>query len=110
MINIFDSISEISDYLEDAIGKKLTRYISGSSNWNEDFDLVNTERLRCVLRIVLMFEYAFDKETAKSWLLGKNSRLQDQSPAYAIRNGTGINDYHPVIVAATVFCLPKFIE
>ena len=108
MIESFDNINEVSDHLEDTIGKKLTRYISGL-DWDGNFDLVNAERLRCALRVTLMIEYAFDKETAKAWLLGKNSRLQDQSPAYAIRNGTGINDYHPVVVAATVFCLPKFI-
>lgn len=104
MTESFNDIDKIRDHLEDSIGKKLTSYIVGFDKKDNDYKT----KLACAFRVVSMFEYAFDKETAKSWLLGKNSRLQDQSPAYAIRNGTGIDDYHPVIVAAMVFCLPKF--
>jgi hypothetical protein len=105
MIESFNDIDEIRDHLEDSIGKKLTSYIVGFDKKGNDYKT----KLACAFRVVSMLEYAFDKETAKSWLLGKNSRLQDQSPAYAIRNGVGIDDYHPVIVAAMAFCLPKFI-
>lgn len=106
MIESFNDIDEIRDHLEDSIGKKLTSYIVGFDKKGNDYKT----KLACAFRIVSMFEYAYDKETAKSWLLGKNSRLDDNSPAYTIRNGTKLDEYQQVIIAATVFCLPKFID
>lgn len=106
-------ISEIAGYLQKTIGQKLTGYLVGLTDpkvvgsWvaektapkSDDY----TTRLRCAYKVVRMVENAFDKETAKSWLLGTNSRLGEQSPAYVIRNAKDSNDYRLVVRTARTF-------
>ena len=106
-------ISEIAGYLQKTIGQKLTGYMVGLTDpkvvggWISEKTLPKNDdyatRLRCAYKVVRMIEGAFDKETAKSWLLGTNSRLEEQSPAYVIRNATESNDYRLVVRTARTF-------
>jgi hypothetical protein len=50
-----------------------------------------------------MIRDCYDSETAKAWLFGTNSRLDDQAPIGLLRNGKTPEDFVPVVRTARQF-------
>jgi hypothetical protein len=99
-------------YLQDNLGQKLTAYIAGLTDpkavgsWirGETEPRDNTVmRLRNAYQAVRMLVEAYDADTAKAWLLGTNTRLNDEAPAYLIRNAKVVDDLRQLVPTARAF-------
>jgi hypothetical protein len=87
--------AEIAGYLQDQLGQRIAAHLVGlrdakqigryrKSNGpspNQTTDL----RLREGYKIVRMIAGAFDADTAKAWLFGTNTRLDDAAPIDVLR-------------------------
>jgi hypothetical protein len=104
--------AEIAGYLQDTIGQKVTAYLAGV----EDPKLVGRwsrgeiqprgfaeTRLRHGYLIVRMLVDAYDAETAKAWLYGSNSRLDDRAPALILRKAERLEDIQLLVPVAKAF-------
>jgi hypothetical protein len=103
---------KIAAYLQETLGQKLTAYVAGLTDpkavgsWireeNDPRDLA-VMRLRCAYQAVRMLVAAYDAGTAKAWLLGTNTRLNDEAPAYLLRNSRTVDDLRQLIPTARAF-------
>ena len=57
-------------------------------------------RLREGYRVVRMLVDGYDAETARAWLFGTNSRLDDHAPIDAFANATDAAEFAEVVNAA----------
>lgn len=64
---------------------------------------VTKMRLRAAYQVNRLLVDAYDDETAKAWLFGMNSRLDDRAPASAIRQAIVPDDLDGVIPADRAF-------
>lgn len=88
------SVAELARYLQDTIGQRPAAALAGLSDARqigryatpdgpEPRDLVE-RRLREGYKVVRMLSDAYDAKTAKAWLFGINTRLDDQAPVEAL--------------------------
>lgn len=86
------SIPEIAAYLRDQLGQRVTAYLVGAADPKQIAGYVRgarisdlrARRLREGYKVVRMIEAVYSVETAKVWLFGTNSRLDDQAPIEVI--------------------------
>lgn len=104
------SISEIAGYLQDALGQRIAAHLVGSADAkqigryrkadgpkpNPTTDL----RLREGYKIVRMIAESFDDKTARAWLFGTNTRLDDKAPIDVFRRATESTQFAEVKAAA----------
>ena len=104
------SIPEIAGYLQDALGQKIAAHLVGSRDAkqigryrkaggptpNATTDL----RLREGYKIVRMIVESFDDKTARAWLFGTNTRLDDEAPIDVLRRATEPTQFAEVKAAA----------
>jgi hypothetical protein len=105
-------ITEIATYLRQHLGKNTTAYISGVSDpkmvsrWiaglNKPRDPAQL-RMRESYQAARLLVTAYGDETAKAWFLGSNAHLDDQAPAYIVRQATNWEDMRFVVAAARAF-------
>ena len=110
--SIATKLPKIAEYLQGTLGQKLTAYIAGLTDpkavgsWiqgdNEPRDTAAL-RLRYAYQIVRMLIEAYDADTAKAWLLGSNTRLNDEAPAYLLRNAKAVDGLRQLIPTARAF-------
>jgi hypothetical protein len=105
-------IHEIVTFLRQHLGKSLTAYISGV---NDDKMVLrwivrqNTPRPHPQMRMREGYQAArllvsvYGDDTAKAWFLGSNTRLDDQAPAYVLRNAKSCEGLRFVVSAALAF-------
>jgi hypothetical protein len=103
------AISQIAGYLQEHLGQKITAYLSGLDHaktvglWvsgaSEPRDLAKT-RLRYAYQAARFLIEAYDAETAKAWLFGSNTMLDDEAPAYVLRHASTPDDLRLIIPAA----------
>ena len=88
-------VSEIAGYLQDQLGQRIAAHMVGSRDAkqigryrkpdgptpNQTTDL----RLREGYKIVRMIVESFDAKTARAWLFGTNTRLDDEAPIDVLR-------------------------
>lgn len=105
-------INEIAEYLQDHLGQKMTAYMSGVSDpkmvsrWITGRNTPRDEpkmRLREGYQVVRLLASAYGDETAKAWLFGSNTRLDDQAPAYVLRHASNWEELRFVVPAARAF-------
>ena len=60
-------------------------------------------RLREGYQAARLLVTTFGNETAKAWLFGSNTRLDDRAPAYVLRNARGWEDLRLIVPAARAF-------
>jgi hypothetical protein len=105
-------IDEVALFLRTHLGKKTTAYVSGVSDpkmVNHWIARRNTPRerpqmrLREVYRAAELLVAAHGDEVAKAWFIGSNAELDDQAPAYVIRNAGTWEDLRLVLPAARAF-------
>lgn len=104
------SISEITAYLQDALGQKITAHLVGSADTaqiaryrepdgsppNATIDLRLREGYEVTRRIV----ETFDDTTARAWLFGTNACLDDEAPVAVLRRASEPTQFAEVKAAA----------
>ena len=105
-------IAEIAAFLQDALGQKVTAYLSGLRDakivgrWvrgqADPRDLVKM-RLRAGYQAARLIVEAYGPETAKAWFFGCNTRLDDEAPASVLRRARTPDDLRHVVPAARAF-------
>jgi hypothetical protein len=105
-------LPKIAEYLQDTLGQKLTAYVAGLvdpkavGSWirgENDPRTPSDMRLRYAYQVVRMLVEAYDAETAKAWLFGTNTRLNDEAPAYLLRNAQKVDDLRSLVPTARAF-------
>lgn len=89
------SVADVAGYLQDHLGQRIAAHLVGLRDAKqigryrrEDGPEPNqrTElRLREGYKVVRMIIEAFDEKTAKAWLFGTNTRLDDEAPIDVLR-------------------------
>ena len=106
------TLPKIAEYLQGTLGQKFTAYIAGLSDPKAVGSWIQGEneprgaadmRLRCAYQIVRMLIEAYDAETAKAWLLGSNSRLNDEAPAFLLRYAKTVEGLRLLVPTARAF-------
>lgn len=96
------------EYLKNHIGPENTSYIAGLENVEQlkeiSFGVNETieMRIRHAYDVVRVLSEKYDDRTAKSWLYGINTRLEN-SPAYTIRHAESLKDLEDVVAIARGF-------
>jgi hypothetical protein len=104
------SVGEIAAYLQDRLGQRMTAFLAGLSDAKQigryaradgpEPRAAVTQRLRHGYKVVRMISDAFDADTAKAWLFGTNTRLDDQAPIEVLRAAEKPEQFTAVIRAA----------
>lgn len=104
------SLTEITNYLITTVGQRTAAAIAGlhdveqlaryTRDSNPESNDVEELRLREGYKIVRILIDAYDATTARAWLFGTNSRLDDRSPIDVLRQATNPGDLTPVVKAA----------
>jgi hypothetical protein len=103
-------VAEIAAYLQDALGQRIAAHLIGSRDAkqigryrkaggpapNATTDL----RLREGYKIVRMIVESFDSKTARAWLFGTNTRLDDAAPIDVLRQAKEPTQFAEVRAAA----------
>ncbi len=104
------SIREIATYLQDTVGQRVAAAIAGLADAKQigrysredgpQPHAMTERRLREGYKVVRMLVDAYDDETAKAWLFGTNTRLDDQAPIEVLGAATETADFKTVVQAA----------
>jgi len=104
------TVADVAGYLQDHLGQRIAAHLVGLRDAKqigryrkEDGPEPNqrTElRLRESYKVVRMIVEAFDEKTAKAWLFGTNTRLDDEAPIDALRAATEPAQFAEVRAAA----------
>lgn len=107
-----NKLPKIANFLQDNLGQKLTAYVAGLTDPKAVGSWIRGEndprqpagmRLRYAYQVVRMLVEAYDAETAKAWLFGANTRLNDEAPAYLLRNAKTVGDLRQLVPTARAF-------
>jgi uncharacterized protein (DUF2384 family) len=105
-------VRELAHYLQETVGQKMTAFLAGLNDprvvgrWASGKNapqLENEMRLRYGYRVVRLLTNAYDPSTAKAWLFGTNSRLEDRAPIVMLRETTDIGTMARVFLTARAF-------
>jgi hypothetical protein len=104
------SIREIAAYLQDAVGQRVAAAIAGLVDAKQIGRYAREDgpephgaaerRLREGYKIVRMLVDAYDGKTARAWLFGTNTRLDDQAPIEVLGAATDTAEFTSVVRAA----------
>jgi hypothetical protein len=104
------SIREIAAYLQEAVGQRVAAAIAGLADAKQIGRYVRANgpephgtterRLREGYKVVRMLVDAYDDKTARAWLFGTNTRLDDQAPVEVLGAATHTADFTLVVQAA----------
>jgi hypothetical protein len=109
---VMTPLPKIAAFLQENLGQKLTAYITGLTDpkavgsWikgDSDPRPPADMRLRYAFKVVRMLSEAYDSETAKAWLFGSNTRLNDEAPAYLLRRAEQVDDLRQLVPTARAF-------
>lgn len=103
-------IGEIASYLQERLGQRMTAFLTGLADVKQVGRYAREDgpepraavahRLRHGYKVVRMISEAYDTETAKAWLFGTNTRLDDQAPIEVLRTAEKPEQFTAVIRAA----------
>lgn len=103
-------VAEIAGYLQDALGQRIAAHLIGSRDAKQigryrkaDGPTPNPttdQRLREGYKIVRMIVESFDDKTARAWLFGTNTRLDDAAPIDVLRQAKKPTQFAEVRAAA----------
>lgn len=104
------AVSEIAAYLQDRLGQRMTAFMAGLTDAKQIGRYAREDgpepraavarRLRHGYKIVRMINEAYDAETAKAWLFGTNTLLDDEAPIEVLRAADEPEQFTAVIRAA----------
>jgi hypothetical protein len=103
-------IPQIATYLQETVGQRVAAALAGLSDAKQIGRYArengpephgSTERrLREGYKVVRMLVDAYDAKTARAWLFGTNTRLDDQAPIEVLGAATETADFVAVVRAA----------
>ncbi len=103
-------IAEIAAYLQGSLGQRMAAFLAGLSDAKQIGRYAQEDgpepraavarRLRHGYKIVRMISDAYNAETAKAWLFGTNTRLDDQAPIEMLRAAESPEQFTAVVRAA----------
>jgi hypothetical protein len=105
-------MAEIVRYLQEHLDRQVVAYIAGLKDAQMVADWIagiaepqlrRRLRLRYAYRAARMVVEAFDDSTAEAWLFGSNPKLDDEAPAWVLRNARTLDDLRHLIPAAKAF-------
>lgn len=104
------SIREIAAYLQDAVGQRVAAAIAGLIDAKQigryaresgpEPHGATERRLREGYKVVRMLVDAYDGKTARAWLFGTNTRLDDGAPIEVLGAAKDTEEFAMVIRAA----------
>ncbi len=103
-------IREVASYLQETVGQRITAALAGLADAKqigryarvggpEPRD-VTERRLREGYKVVRMLVDAYDDKTARAWLFGTNTRLDDRAPVEVLGDASDTADFAMVVQAA----------
>jgi hypothetical protein len=103
-------VAEIAAYLQGNLGQRMAAFLAGLSDAKQIGRYAQEDgpepraavarRLRHGYKVVRMISDAYDAETAKAWLFGTNTRLDDQAPIEMLRAAESPEQFTAVVRAA----------
>jgi hypothetical protein len=103
-------IREIAAYMQDSVGQRVVAAIAGLADAKQigryareggpEPHGVTERRLREGFKVVRMLVDAYDAKTARAWLFGTNSRLDDQAPIEVLGSAVDTAEFASVLRAA----------
>lgn len=103
-------IDEIAGYLQEHLGQRMAAHLGGLSDVKQIGRYLRPDgpapsqrteqRLREGYKVVRMIIDAFDEKTARAWLFGTNTRLDDRAPIGVLREATEPEQFADVLRAA----------
>lgn len=107
------SVTAIAVYLQTHLGQRVAAHLAGLSDAKQigrytrengpDPSPSTERRLREGYKVVRMIVDAYDAKTAKAWLFGTNSRLDDEAPIDVLGNAAATESFTAVVRAARRF-------
>lgn len=104
------SIREIATYLQDRVGQRLSAAIADLTDAKQirrytheagpQPHATTDRRLRGGYKVVRMLVDAYDDETAKAWLFGTKTRMDDRARIEVLGAATQTADFSTVVQAA----------
>jgi plasmid stabilization system protein ParE len=104
------TIAEIAAYLQEAVGQRVAAAIAGLADAKQigryarahgpQPHTTTERRLREGYKVVRMLVDAYDDKTARAWLFGTNTRLDDQAPVEVLGAAKDPADFTMVVQAA----------
>lgn len=104
------SVREIATYLRDTIGARMTAAIAGLNDPEQvesyargdasEIDELVERRLREGFKAVRILVAAYDSQTARVWLFGTNSWLDERAPIEVLGQATDTDELAAVVRAA----------
>lgn len=105
-------VTEIVTWLDEHLGQRMTAYVSGIKDqklvakWASGKHKPHPDsemRLRRAYYAARLIVEAYSDQTARAWLFGANTRLDDQAPASVLRTAAEVDDLFPIVPAARAF-------
>lgn len=106
-------VADVAGYLQGALGQRMSAYLAGLNDSRQvgryrrpggPAPTPHVERrLREGYKVVHMIADCYDDATARNWLFGTNTRLDDQSPIGVLRDAKDPEDFAMVARAARQF-------
>ena len=106
------SIAEIAGYLQEHISQRMAAYMVDLVDSRQIGRYARGEheptppvqrRLREGYKVVRLLVEAYDDSTARSWLFGTNTRLDDHAPIEVLQHATDTQTFIDVLRAARQF-------
>ena len=107
------SATEIAAYLQEQLGQRIAAHLAGLADTRQigryarqDGPRPSTateRRLREGYKVVRMIIDSYDADTAKAWLFGTNSRLDDEAPIEVLGQASETAQLAAVVRAARQF-------
>jgi RES domain len=107
------STSELAGYLQQVLGQRMVAYVCGLKDPKMVGQWANGKvmtprspgdiRLRQAYEAVRLISDAYGPDTAKSWLFGSNTRLDNEAPAYLLRYANSFDAMHLIVPTARAF-------
>ena len=104
------SIREIASYLQDQVGQRVAAAIAGLADAKQIGRYAQADgpephpladrRLRTGYKVVHMIVEAYDATTARAWLFGTNTRLDDEAPIDVLGAAASSEQFSAVVRAA----------
>jgi uncharacterized protein (DUF2384 family) len=104
------SVREIAAYLQEAVGQRVAAAIAGLIDAKQIGRYAREDgpephgsterRLREGYKVVRMLIDAYDGKTARAWLFGTNTRLDDRAPIEVLGAATDTSEFAAVVRAA----------
>jgi uncharacterized protein (DUF2384 family) len=105
-------IAEVAGYLQEHISQRMAAYLAGLADSRQIGRYARDDhkptpptdrRLREGYKVVRLLVEAYDDSTARSWLFGTNTRLDDQAPIEVLQQATDTQTFIDVLRAARQF-------